>query len=145
MNHLHNRDECKIVSGRQKKSICSLVLQNLCPEVHESENRKCPFLYIKKQYLIFPPGWREYVCLYLKLIISLQIREMLSPQCAYHRVWYQPTLPLFTKKTKQKKNPVAFNLFLTHRSCCVHCLDARAPPELVNCVRDTGLSVKQQQ
>lgn len=41
-----------------------------------------------------------------------------------------------TLSPKNRKR-IFFSLSLTHRSCCADCPDARAPPELVNCVGDT--------
>lgn len=61
MNHLHNGDRCRIVSGRQKiknkgeNEIAFAIAwfsKNLCPKVKHTENNKCQFFNIKRQHLI---------------------------------------------------------------------------------------------
>lgn len=121
MNHPHNKDECRIQrSGRW--NICSLALQNLCPEV-KNKNKNL-YLILSKQNIRFLLGWHDYV--FMRVWNGCAAFKSQIPEGFYNCSMHPPK---FTGKKKWRNN--------TCMSDIIHprvytTLDAQAPLELVN-------------
>lgn len=154
MNHPHNKDECRIQrSGRQK-------IQHL--QAHSPKSlpkaawkwKQCISLLILKRNIL---SWLTQIChacvWHLKIICCIKNPRDVSP---FRRVWRPPTLtvhknlatqldPLMFSPPSPPRSPSFLMPLIIHAVYTV-CpfLVAQTPPELVNCVGDTGLCVKQQ-
>lgn len=158
MNHPHNKDECRIQrSGRQNIAFAD-TFSKISAQRYAEVKTIYIYIYIniKREYYFLVDTNMSACVWHLNIVCCIKNPRDLSAHVSFHRVWRPPTLtvhknlatwldPLMFSPPSLPRSPSFLMPLIIHAVYTV-CpfLVAQAPPELVNCVGDTGPCVKQQ-